>query len=57
MMRKSHLHDKRRCPQGRLQGQHEAACKAGMKLSAWLSAINSAQRSLADLQAFPRAIW
>jgi hypothetical protein len=25
MMRKSHGHDKRRCPQGRLQGRHEAA--------------------------------
>ena len=47
MMGKSRRHDKRRCPQGSLQGRREA------------SEIrrNSAQRSFADLQAIRRAIW
>jgi NAD(P)-dependent dehydrogenase (short-subunit alcohol dehydrogenase family) len=47
MMGKSHRHDKRRCPQGRLQGRHE--------LSAGI--INSTQRSIADLQVFRGGIW
>jgi hypothetical protein len=48
MMGKSYRHDKRRCPQGRLQGRHETK-RDGI--------INSAQRSFADLQAFCGTIW
>ncbi len=49
MMGKSQCHDKRRCPQGGLPWRH------GRRLS--VEVDNSAQWSLADLQATPRTIW
>jgi 3-oxoacyl-[acyl-carrier protein] reductase len=42
MMRKSHCHDKRRCPQCALQGRHEGLA----------AGTNSAQRSFADCRDF-----
>ena len=48
MMRKSHCHDKRRCPRAPLRGRHEAP-SGGM--------INSGRRSFADLQVFSCTIW